>query len=250
MSDASPDRQAVKAELRQAIRRDHEAMKADLVSMIRRDNPRRQRRRKTIRTTALGLAAVMVLSGTALAAGEAFGVIELGGEVTAVQVSSIPVWDGTTGTFITGKSEDGSYIYHLTGGSEPYMSCGPTDPDPTNNIYVTSTRPLASAELKEILEAELRHETKPRSVVMKEMKEMKEEGKLPNGAKWIRRGRHPFISGGDNPQGSQKLPAGVTSVSNGCPTPGVAGQPGTPGSSPASGKAGVAVAPSSSNATP
>ncbi|MHB1539300.1 MAG: hypothetical protein ACYCUM_08555 [Solirubrobacteraceae bacterium] len=40
MSEASTDRQAVKAELRQAIRRDHEAMKANLARSIRRDNQR------------------------------------------------------------------------------------------------------------------------------------------------------------------------------------------------------------------
>lgn len=253
MSDTNPDQPAAKveAELCEAIHRRHEAMEDSLARLIRRGSPRRQRRRKAIRTTALGLAAVLVLSGTALAAGEALGVIELGGEVTAVQVSSIPVWNGTTGTFITGKSEDGSYIYHLTGGRDISMSCGATDPDPTNNIYVTSTRPLASAELKEILDSELSHETKPEAAIMKEMRE-RIEGKrpLPYGEKWLSKGRHPMIGGGHEPPGLHKpFPPGVTSVSNGCPTPGVAGQPGTPGSSPAPGKAGVAVEPSGANAT-
>jgi hypothetical protein len=215
MSEASTDRQAVKAELHHAIRRDHEVMKANLARLIRRDNPSRQRRRKVIRTTALGLAAVMVLSGTALAAGEAFGVIELGGGVTAVQVSSIPVWNGTTGTFITGTSEHGSYIYHLTGGSDPTQVCGPSDPHPTNNIYITSTRALTAVELKEVLDSELSRDTKPASAVTKEM----EEGKLPGGGKWVSRGRHPMI-GGSPTQATQKpLPSWVTGVSNGCPTP-------------------------------
>lgn len=208
----------MKAELRQAIRREHEAMKANLGHLIRRDNRHRQRR-KVVRTTALGLAAVMVLSGTALAAGEAFGVIELGGGVTAVQVSGIPVWNGTTGTFITGKSEHGSYIYHLSGSSDPTLACGPTDPRPTNNIYVTSTRPLAAAELKEVLDSELSHETRPAPVIRKEM----EEGKLPGGGKLVSGGRHPTIVGSPT-QATKPLPSGITSVSNGCPTPGVAGQ--------------------------
>ncbi len=203
MSDASPDRNAVKAELRQAIRRDHEAMKANLAHSIRREHPSRLRRRHALRTTALAVAALMVLSGTALAAGEALGVIELGGGVTAVQVSTIPVWNGTTGTFITGTSEPGSYSYHLTGGNDPEAQRCPNDPHPTNNIYVTSTRPLAALELKEILDSELSHETKhvTIAVILKEIR----EGKVPAKAK--------------------PLPSGVTGVSNGCPTPGVAGQP-------------------------
>lgn len=200
MSEGSTDQQAVKAELRQAIRRDHAAMKADLARRIRRDN--RQRRKAAIRTTVLAVAALMILSGTALAAGEAFGVIDLGGDVTAVQASTIPVWNGTTGTFITGTGEPGSYIYHLTGGSDPEAQGCPNDPHPTNNIYVTSTRPLAASELKEILDSELSHETKHVTVteIMQELK----EGKTPAKAK--------------------PLPPGVTGVSNGCPTPGVAGQ--------------------------
>jgi hypothetical protein len=244
MSETSPDLQGVKAQLREAIRRDHEALKANLSSAIRRDHIRRKRRRKAIRTGALSLGVLLVLSGSALAAGDVLGVIELGGGVNAVQVSTLPVWNGTTGTFITGTSEHGSYVYHLTGGSNPTSSCGPTDPNPTNDIYVTSTRPLTSAELKEILDRETSGR-KPRSVLMKEM----EEGKLPNGAKWLRRGRHPMIGGGSTaPQ--KPLPSGVTGVSNGCPTPGVASQPGTPGSPATPGKAGVTEAPSDTRATP
>lgn len=207
MSEDGIEQQAVKAELRRAIRRDHEAMKADLASLIRRKNPGRQRRHKAaLRTTAFAVAGVMVLSGTALAAGEAFGVIELGGGVTAVEASTIPVWNGTTGTFVTGTRKSGTYIYHLTGGSARDMACV-NDPHPSNNIYVTSTRPLAATELKEILDSELSHET--RHVTASEVwKEVMEEGKAPAKAK--------------------PLPSGVTGVSNGCPTPGVAGQPEAP----------------------
>lgn len=240
----SDDLQEVSDELAQAIRRNHKAMKANLASAIRRDQKRRVRRRKTIRASVFTCGAILALAGSALAA-DALGVIELGGGISAVEVSSIPVWNGTTGTFITGKSEHGSYFYHLTGGSDPNLTCGATDPSPTNNIYVTSTRPLAAAELKEILDSELSHETQSHATIMKEMQETREEKRpLPYGAKWLRRGRYPMIGGGHEPQSTHKLvPSGVTSVSNGCPTPGVAGQPGTPGSPAAPGKAGVTVEP-------
>ncbi|MGP0103290.1 MAG: hypothetical protein ACLPUT_16915 [Solirubrobacteraceae bacterium] len=256
MTEASPDLQAATTELGQAIHRDHEALKVELGRAIRRDHSRRKRRRKAIRTSALSLGAVLVLSGSALAAGDALGVIDLGGGVSAARVSSVPVWDGSTGTFVTGSSlpvwneqagafvggGNGSpYIYHLTGGSDPTLSCGPTDPEATNNIYVTSTHPLTSAELTEILDEEVSHETTAGQTIVKEVT----EGKLPGGAKWVRTGRHPIIGGGSTPKSTRQLfPAGVTGVSNGCPTPGVAGQPGSPGSPAAPGKAGVTVTPS------
>jgi hypothetical protein len=43
---------------------------------------------------------------------------------------------------------------------QPYLAW-PTDPAPTNNIYVTSMRPLTSAALKEIFDEEASHETTP-----------------------------------------------------------------------------------------
>lgn len=248
MIEPSPDLQATTAELGQAIRRDHQALKAQLRQAIRDDHSRRQRRHKTIRTSALSLATVLVLSGSALAAGDALGVIELGGGVSAAPVSSLPVWNGKTGTFVTGTGGNGTpYIYHLTGGNVRSLSCGPTDPNPTNNIYITSTRPLTSAELKEILDEETSHETLPLQTIVKDIK----EGKLAHGAKRVRKGTHPIASGSTGPTaGSKALPAGVTGVSNGCPTPGVAGQPGSPGSAPAPGKAGVTVVPSGAGTTP
>lgn len=214
-----------------------QAVESQLMQAIERDQAHRRRRRKALRAGALTAAAAAVLSGTALAATGALGVIDLGGGVSAARVSTLPEWDGLKGTFVTGGAGT-SYIYHLTGGSDPTLNYGPTDPHPTNNIYITSRRRLSTAELRTVLDEELSHETWSDSTVIKDMR----EGKLPPGLHWVKQGRHPVISGPSS-QPATKLPAGVTSVSNGCPTPGVAGQPGTPGSSPASGKKGVAVAP-------
>jgi hypothetical protein len=114
------------------------------------------RRRTTLRTGALSLAALAILSGTALAAGSALGIIDLGGGVSATPVSTIPVWDGTTGTFVNATvgasvSAAGTYAYHITGGTTT-VECPFTDParyqTEPNDIYVTSSRPLSAAELE------------------------------------------------------------------------------------------------------
>ena len=114
------------------------------------------RRRTTLRTGALSLAALTVLSGTALAAGSALGIIDLGGGISAIPVSTIPVWDATTGTFVNatvGSSVNaaGTYAYHITGGTTTEQ-CPFTNPPryqtKPNDIYVTSTRPLSAAELE------------------------------------------------------------------------------------------------------
>ena len=76
MTELSPSLLELKAELGRAIREDHQ---------------RRQRRRKTVRTSALSLGAFAVMSGSALAAGDALGVIDLGGGSSAAPVSSFPV---------------------------------------------------------------------------------------------------------------------------------------------------------------
>jgi hypothetical protein len=206
--------------------------------------PMLRRVRRSMRAHPL-LATGLVALGVAapLAAADATGVIELGGGISATSVSSLPEWNGKTGTFVTGGNGD-PYIYHLTGGSAPNLSCGPTDPNPTNNIYVTSTLPLASAELEEILDEEISHETASSQAVTNEIA----EGKSPSGVTEMTKGRHPVISG-SGPATGRKLPEGVTSISNGCPTPGVAGQPGNPGSPAAPGKTGVTVAPSDTGAS-
>jgi hypothetical protein len=196
MTEISPAVLALKAELGQAIRRDHD---------------RRRRRRKTIRTGVLSLLGVAVLSGGALAsAGDVpLEEVQFARGVSVEAVKSYPEFTGHGNEeFVTsaGSSRAGTFIYHVTGGEAREIGCGPTDPHPTNNVYIMSTRPLTSAEIKT---------------------QLRPDGELE----------------GHSP----RLP-GVTSESNGCPNPGVAGQPGALHSRSRPGKAAVTVAPS--NRTP
>jgi hypothetical protein len=140
MTELSPSLLELKGELSRAIRQDHQ---------------RRQRRRKTIRTSALSVGAFAALSGSALAASDALGVIDLGGGTSAQPVTTIPVWDGTSGTFVSatvGSSANAPYAYHLTGGTTT-LACPFTNPTryvvEPNDIYITSTRPLNAAELEQ-----------------------------------------------------------------------------------------------------
>jgi hypothetical protein len=148
MTELSPSLLELKAELGRAIRHDHQ---------------RRQRRRKTIRTSALSLGAFAAMSGSALAAGDALGVIDLGGGSSAAPVSSFPVWDGTTGTFVTattGSSTTAPYAYHITGGTTT-MQCPFTSPPryetEPNDLYITSTSPLTAPELQQALDVRSQH---------------------------------------------------------------------------------------------
>jgi len=135
-----------------------------LESSTRRDTHTRvtprTRRHKLLRTGGLSLAALAVLSGSALAAGNALGIIDLGGGVSAAPVTTIPVWDGTTGTFVnvtvgSTTSAAGSYAYHITGGTFT-VACPFTNPTryvtESNDSYVTSTRPLTTAELQQLVD--------------------------------------------------------------------------------------------------
>jgi len=138
-------------------------LKAELGRAIRQDHHRRERRRKTIRTSALSLGAFAAMSGTALAAGDALGVIDLGGGSNAAPVSSFPVWDGATGTFVTattGSSTTAPYAYHITGGTTttrcPFTNPARYETEP-NDIYVTSTQPLSAVELQQVLETQTDH---------------------------------------------------------------------------------------------
>src|ERR1017187_4487333 len=126
MTELSPSLLELKGELSRAIRQDHQ---------------RRQRRRKTIRTSALSVGAFAALSGSALAASDALGDIDLGG--------------GTSGAFVSakgGSSANAPYAYHLTGGTTT-LACPFTNPTryvvEPNDIYITSTRPLNAAELEQ-----------------------------------------------------------------------------------------------------
>ena len=148
MTELSPSLLELKAELGRAIREDHQ---------------RRQRRRKTIRTSALSLGAFAAMSGSALAAGDALGVIDLGGGSSAAPVSSFPVWDGATGTFVTattGSSTTAPYAYHITGGTTttqcPFTNPPRYETEP-NDIYITSTQSLTAAELQQALEMQTDH---------------------------------------------------------------------------------------------
>lgn len=187
------------------------ALQAELGRAIRRDEQRRGHRRKALRTGALSVAGVAVLSGGALAAAGDLPVseIQLPRDVSVEAVKSYPEFVGaasSSGFVTSGGGSNGSYIYHVTGGSAPELGCGPTDPHPTNNVYITSTRPLTEAEIEGMLKPD----------------------------------------GEERTQGAR--PAGVTSTSDGCPNPGLAGQPGTPGQPAQRGKAAVTVEPA--NRTP
>ncbi len=112
--------------------------------------PACKRRAQTIRTTVLSFVAVIAFSGCALAAGDALGVIELGGGARAAHVSSYPAYDLRTHKFVR---VHGQYIYHITGGLDRDLN-GCKKPHPANNIYVTSTRLLSPATLQHILRME------------------------------------------------------------------------------------------------
>jgi hypothetical protein len=117
------------------------AIRANLVHAAERDLRRRNRRRRSVRTAAVGLTAAIGLSGTALAAGAALGVIDLGNGIQAQHVESYPAYDVATHQFV---QVHGDYIYHLTGGRNNLSAC----PNNPNDIYVESTRPLSAEQLK------------------------------------------------------------------------------------------------------
>jgi hypothetical protein len=103
-------------------------------------------RRKVIRTGTLSVGAVLVISGSALAAGSALGVIELGGGDTAETVPTVPVYvQGSDGkTYQVNVPSGAAYTYKLAGG-EPDLSCAHTE------LIVQSNRQLSSEELHKLL---------------------------------------------------------------------------------------------------
>jgi hypothetical protein len=186
------------------------ALKAELSQAVHRDHSRRTRRRKALRTGGFSVLALAALSSAALAAGGAFrevetvtpvGEVELPQNVTIQAVDSFPEFVGRASTngFVTstGSARYGHYIYHVTGGEAREIGCGFAI-HPTNNIYITSRRPLSEQEIRSLL---------------------RPDGEL---------------------EGHAKAPPWVTSESNGCPNPGIAGQPGTPDGPLHPGKAAVA----------
>jgi hypothetical protein len=121
---------------------DVQAIRSALLRAARVDLQRRDRRRKATRMCALGVAAVLVLSGSALAAGEVLGVIDLGGGLRAQPVNTFPAYNVSTHQFV--RVHSNNYVYHVTGGRMPAESGCPTH---ENDIYVESGGPLTSSEL-------------------------------------------------------------------------------------------------------
>lgn len=112
------------------------------------EQPRRwraKRRRRTVRTGALSVGAVLVLSGSALAAGSALGVIELGGGDTAETVTSVPTPYRSNGKVYDVTAKPGTaYAYRLAGGQSPLRCADP-------QLTVESNRQLSKEELHKIL---------------------------------------------------------------------------------------------------
>jgi hypothetical protein len=190
-----------------------QAIVDDIVAAVHRDHRRRIRRRKVVRTGGLSVLVLTAASSAALAAGGAFrtvetvtpvGEVQLPQNVTIQAVDSFPEFVGTASPsgFVTRTAGGkwGGYIYHVTGGEAHELGCGGSA-IPTNNIYITSTRPLSEKEIRSLLQ--------------------------PDGQ---------LIDPKQAPR-----PSWITSTSDGCPNPGVAGQPGTPGVQPPAVKSSVAV---------
>jgi hypothetical protein len=115
----------------------------------RADHQRRRRRHRLLRTTAITVGALAALTGTALGAGSALGIIDLGGGVSATPVTTLPVWNGSTGTFDSGTA-NGQYIYELSGLGADTFVCGPATPDVAT--FLTSTQPLTQSDLESLLD--------------------------------------------------------------------------------------------------
>lgn len=180
------------------------ALKAELGRAIRRDQQRRERRRRSVRLGAVSALGVAALSSAALAAGGAFKTVEtvtpvaeveLPKDVTIQAVDSFPEFVGRASSngFVTkGASARWGQYIYHVTGGEA-PELGCGGPGvPTNNIYITSTRALSEQEIEALLQP---------------------DGELV----WpVHKQRPPW----------------VTQTSDGCPNPGVAGQPGTPGWQP------------------
>jgi len=122
------------------------SLKLALGRAIRSDCARRARRRRTARRAAATLSAAAVMSSAGVAGAAVLGMIDLGSGVRATPVTSFPQWNGQTWSLVAGGA-DAPFVYHLTGGHATGVACGPGDPNPTNNIYITSTRQLTTGEL-------------------------------------------------------------------------------------------------------
>lgn len=134
------------------------ALEVELGEAIRRDHRRRRRRAKTARIAALGATALLALSGTSLAAGQALGLIELGGGATAARVSRAPASGpvfvmGFTGCQHGECSAKRPYVYRVNGGHVTRNFGGITCDASTSRltprvVYVSSSRELNGRELR------------------------------------------------------------------------------------------------------
>jgi hypothetical protein len=124
-------------------------LKRELGRAIRADCARRARRRRTARRGAAAAGAAVLLSSAGVAGAAALGVIDLGSGVSATPVTNFPQWNGQAWSLSAGGA-NAPFVYHLTGGHAAGVGCGPGDPNPTNNIYITSTRQLTTGELHHI----------------------------------------------------------------------------------------------------
>jgi hypothetical protein len=196
-----------------------EAIVTELVEAVRRDHRRRMRRRKTMRAGGVSVVAAAGLSTAALAAGGAFkeietvtpvSEVELPQHVTIQAVDSFAEFVGKASPsgFVTktGNAHWGHYLYHVTGGEARELGCG-TATIPTNNIYITSKRPLTEQEILALLEP---------------------DGQLK-----------PLVLPGGEANPGTIRPPWITSTSDGCPNPGIAGQPGSSNQTPTADKAAV-----------
>lgn len=187
------------------------ALKTELMQAIRRDHGRRKRRRKALRTAGFGVLALAALSSAALAAGGAFrevetvtpvGEVELPQDVTIQAVDSFPDFVGRAST--NGfVTSNGSARY----GDYIYHVTGGEAREIGCGFATHPTNNIYITSKRALSEQEITSLLRP-------------DGEL---------------------EGHAKAPAWVTSESNGCPNPGIAGQPGTPNGPLVPGKSAVTV---------
>ncbi len=187
------------------------AIEADLSKAIRREHMRRTRRRKAVRAGAAGVLVLTALSSAALAAGGAFkevevvtpvAEVELPQDVTIQAVDSYPEFVGraTSNGFVTSTGTAKTGKYlYHVTGGEARELGCAGNGVPSNNIYITSTQALNESEIRSLLQ--------------------------PDGQLYSPR--------------EKPRPPWITSTSDGCPNPGVAGQPGKTDEEPAAVKSAV-----------
>ncbi len=134
------------------------ALEVELGKAIWRDHRRRRRRVKTARVAALGATALMAMSGTALAAGQALGLIDLGGGATAARVPGAPFSGpifvmGFTGCQHGECSATRPYVYRVSGGHVTRSFGGITCRASASRftprvVYVSSSRELNDRQLR------------------------------------------------------------------------------------------------------